>query len=231
MGGTRSEKVPGHPRDNFQESGQKLSGCTKYHKKIRILNFENALLFFLSDEIAWGVWEVSGARGKIKPRSDEIDPFSIRWTKQRRGVTLGAMARKKQNGWLDQISKKKKRGDLVVIPAPDVSPGGWLDDEARILLRLGAMRLLRCVAGVDDKGKDTGIDPKVSRDAILALSMLFDRVPDVLAFEIRSTGNGEGVTAAGRLTTADLLRPEGRELMKAAIQDIPEDLIKEAIGE
>ena len=140
------------------------------------------------------------------------------------------MNKKPKTDWLQQITQKARAGDLVVIPKTQ-PPGGWLDEEARDLLRLGAIRLLRCVAGVDDEGNTQKMDPRTAREAISALSLLFDRVPDVLTFETRSNAAaGEIITGAPTLTTADLLTADGRELMKTAIREIPPDILKDAIG-
>ena len=104
----------------------------------------------------------------------------------------------------------------------------WLDDEAKALLRQGAMRLLREVAGVDSDGTELEMDPRRSKEAILALSLLFDKVPDVLRFEARSKGEFEGET--GEVRTIDLLSPEGRDTITDALRSLPEEMLKLAVN-
>ena len=116
------------------------------------------------------------------------------------------MNKKPKTDWLQQITQKARAGDLVVIPKTQPP-------------------------GVDDEGNTQKMDPRTAREAISALSLLFDRVPDVLTFETRSNAAaGEIITGAPTLTTADLLTADGRELMKTAIREIPPDILKDAIG-
>ena len=96
--------------------------------------------------------------------------------------------------WIDQLGTETsptRTLRLLQSTPPDVlGAGDWLDADARRLLRVGAMRLLQAVAGEDLEGE--AFSPRRSKDAIQALSMLFDRVPDVLSFEARSTGEEIG---------------------------------------
>jgi len=125
----------------------------------------------------------------------------------------------------------RSKKDKVVQLVPSVSTReDWLDDEAKALLRLGAMRLMREVAGVDDFGNPKEMQPRTAKEAILALSLLFDRVPDVLTFDKRS--NGEVVPYTGEQSKReplDLLTPAGRETVVAAVRDLPDDIIEAAI--
>lgn len=102
----------------------------------------------------------------------------------------------------------------------------WLDEEAKGLLRQGAMRLLREVACVDDMGQELPMDPRKSREAISALSLLFDKVPDVLQFEKRSTGQEHLSEGELSLTAIDLLTPAGRSAVTDALASLPSDLLR-----
>ena len=118
------------------------------------------------------------------------------------------MAKRNSRPWVKKLTEPIK-GELQLLPAP-AAPVDWLDSDARQLLRTGAMRLLKAVAGEDP---DT-FDPRRSRDAIQALSLLFDRVPDVLCFEANSTGAG-ALDADGAI---DLYSPEGQVYIARAIE-------------
>jgi len=129
---------------------------------------------------------------------------------------------------MSQRKKTKKKGSAAPIdllphlPTP-VTPTEWLDDEARALLRQGAMRLLRAVACVDEDGNELPLDPRYSKDAIQAFSMLCDRIPDVLHFEERSTGAAS--SPGGSVFRAlDLLSPEGRAEVQRATALLPRGL-------
>lgn len=126
------------------------------------------------------------------------------------------------------IRMGRSKKDKVVQLVPSVSTReDWLDDEAKALLRLGAMRLMREVAGVDDFGNPKELHPRTAKEAILALSLLFDRVPDVLTFDKRS--NGELVDGQTMREPLDLLTPAGRATVVAAVRDLPDDIIEAAI--
>jgi hypothetical protein len=132
------------------------------------------------------------------------------------------------------MSRPKNKKDQVVrlIPARPIEREDWLDDEAKQLLRLGAMRLMREVAGVDDEGNPREMNSKSAKEAIVALSLLFDRVPDVLTFGKRSNGERvEEELEAPTRCSLDLLSPEGRQEIVEAVRDLPDDIIESAIAE
>jgi hypothetical protein len=112
---------------------------------------------------------------------------------------------------------KTKPVDVVDL-FPKKGSTTWLDDEARDLLTLGAMRLLREVAGVDEHGTELPMDPRRSREAIQAFSMLCDRIPDVLHFQDRATG---GASNAAAFRALDLLSPEGKQAVQTATALLP----------
>ncbi len=128
--------------------------------------------------------------------------------------------------------KKKNTQVLRLIPSTPVEREDWLDDEAKQLLRLGAMRLMREVAGVDDDGTPREMNSKSAKEAIVALSLLFDRVPDVLTFGKRSNGERveEDLETPARCSL-DLLSKEGRREIVEAVRDLPDDIIESAIAE
>ena len=129
-------------------------------------------------------------------------------------------------GYCSDMSKKVPPKHLKLVP-PAQGRDDWLDDEAKALLRLGAMRLLREVAGVDDAGRPKELQPRVAKEAIVALSLLFDRVPDVLTFDKRS--NGELLVQPEHRTPLDLLTGEGRQMLIEAVRELPDDVIEAAM--
>lgn len=118
------------------------------------------------------------------------------------------MPKQNNKAWIKKLTEPTP-SKLRVLPAP-TAPVDWLDTEARQLLRTGAMRLLQAVAGEDGDS----FDPRRSKDAIQALSLLFDRVPDVLSFDRSSTGTG----ALDGDDYIDLYSPGGQEYIARALE-------------
>jgi hypothetical protein len=120
---------------------------------------------------------------------------------------------------------------LVSLPPPARRSGravlsaDLLDGEARGLVRLAAVRLLRATAGVDDSGVDIGLDPKSSKDAIAALAMLIDKIPDVLSIEGDLQGDDRDQVAI------DIQTVEGEAALLEDLRALPPSLLAKAMGE
>lgn len=118
------------------------------------------------------------------------------------------MPKQNNNAWIKKLTASPST-QLRVLPSP-TAPVDWLDTEARQLLRTGAMRLLQAVAGEEGES----FDPRRSKDAIQALSLLFDRVPDVLSFDRSSSGTG----ALEGEDFIDLYSPDGQDYITRALE-------------
>tara|TARA_Y100000034_G_C6810819_1_gene364367 strand:- start:56 stop:640 length:585 start_codon:yes stop_codon:yes gene_type:complete len=114
-------------------------------------------------------------------------------------------------------------GDLVILPPAEAAPTyALMDDEARLLMRTAAIRLLRCAAAIDDQGVPYALDPKTSKDAAQALAILLGQVPDVLS--LRANLDDEAATATLEIGGSDSGLVE-------ALKALPPSYLKQAMGE
>lgn len=147
----------------------------------------------------------------------------------------GGMTVSKNRSWMDSLppvkpgkQRKRCKAQIVALPSPKKRGRvevGDISTEARALLKLGSIRLLRQLAGVDDYGEDQGLDARTSKDCAQALSLLLAMVPDVLSLGdavTTSPGHPQGMGV-------DLATPEGRDLTYEALRALPPELLREAL--